>query len=721
MPPKKKDDKKKDAGKDDAKKAEEEEERELVEKELVIGYLRSKLNRYQDHGDRLQVDVVRLTDELETQKLNLRDINEFLTNELKARSLTTSALEAKVAELNGLMEEVKKNHEAALSRLRGDKDREIERLEGVMREHERKARITQEFLDKKDALEAEMQSLKETLARKTKDFEQQLTDIDRQHIQDREKWKREMAGRIKETKLQMMKLTDNQLEMTTKRTIMENEQMSIELSYQSRQTEKLLNKNNKLTEENAELRRQLELSKQTEEELARRNNLYQKTIKTLLSKLQDQGYQAAESEEVLGALDSRMSDLAAHLHLAQLQLEEKTAEAEQLRERLESKTAEAAALTSGYDDTARFLLACMADVRDKVVTVVRTTTTTAAAADDSGGRLPPVAGAEGSSRAGSPTQPPGGAASSSVAAGGGGGGDITVLPGRLDELSAEQRERVLAWLLERLHVFSAQRGLGLGPLGLGGQGGGGGGAGAGDGGAGGRGGMEASASGVTLPPIPSFNRRQYATGLSHGPLSQSSPAPMSAGGMGASLAGEWGPGSPGGGMPGSRLGRLPTREQEGSAGGMGGPQGLGATSAASLSAGGLEAAASLGGLGYGLGYGGGVSSSLMAGMSPGPGVPGYSVSTGDVLPGGGMLGGAGVIGGGAGGGGLMLGGGGTGGSGAGGGAPVDEALAKVLSEVRPWGKRSEQQPLTTTKHSGTFLRKGNGPSNNTGSRGSLKV
>ena len=48
----------------------------------------------------------------------------------------------------------------------------------------------------------------------------------------------------------MMKLTDNQLEMTTKRTIMENEQMSIELSYQSRQTEKLLTRNNVLIEEN---------------------------------------------------------------------------------------------------------------------------------------------------------------------------------------------------------------------------------------------------------------------------------------------------------------------------------------------------------------------------------------------------------------------------------------------------------------------------------------
>lgn len=40
-----------------------------------------------------------------------------------------------------------------------------------------------------------------------------------------------------------MRCADNQLEMTTKRTIMENEQMSIELSYQSRQTEKLMGKN----------------------------------------------------------------------------------------------------------------------------------------------------------------------------------------------------------------------------------------------------------------------------------------------------------------------------------------------------------------------------------------------------------------------------------------------------------------------------------------------
>jgi hypothetical protein len=58
---------------------------------------------------------VKLNEELETQKLNLRDINEFLTNELKARSLTTSAMEAKVVELYHLLDDLNKNHEVKSS------------------------------------------------------------------------------------------------------------------------------------------------------------------------------------------------------------------------------------------------------------------------------------------------------------------------------------------------------------------------------------------------------------------------------------------------------------------------------------------------------------------------------------------------------------------------------------------------------------------------------
>ncbi len=40
-------------------------------------------------------------------------------------------------------------------------------------------------MERKDSMEAELASLKDTLHKKMKDYEQELTDMDRQHIQDR--------------------------------------------------------------------------------------------------------------------------------------------------------------------------------------------------------------------------------------------------------------------------------------------------------------------------------------------------------------------------------------------------------------------------------------------------------------------------------------------------------------------------------------------------------
>ena len=68
-------------------------------------------------------------------------------------------------------------------------------------------------------------------------------DPERIAVQEKDRLKKEMALKIKETNLSLMKLTDNQLEITTKRTIMENEQMSSDLATVSRSTEKLINKN----------------------------------------------------------------------------------------------------------------------------------------------------------------------------------------------------------------------------------------------------------------------------------------------------------------------------------------------------------------------------------------------------------------------------------------------------------------------------------------------
>ena len=60
-------------------------------------------------------------------------------------------------------------------------------------------------------------------------------DLERQHVQDKDAWKKNTAQQLKEMRERMQKLSENQLETLTKRTILENEAMAAELKYQSRQ------------------------------------------------------------------------------------------------------------------------------------------------------------------------------------------------------------------------------------------------------------------------------------------------------------------------------------------------------------------------------------------------------------------------------------------------------------------------------------------------------
>ena len=55
-----------------------------------------------------------------------------------------------------------------------------------------------------------------------------------------------MLFKIKETKANLMALNDEQLQTTTRLTILQNHQLTTELEYQSKQTEQLLYKNQKM-------------------------------------------------------------------------------------------------------------------------------------------------------------------------------------------------------------------------------------------------------------------------------------------------------------------------------------------------------------------------------------------------------------------------------------------------------------------------------------------
>ena len=78
--------------------------------------------------------------------------------------------------------------------------------------------------------------------------------------------------RIKETKAKLLAVNDQQLHTTTRLTMLQNHQLTSELEYQSKQTERLLFKNNKMQEQIQNLKKDIEIHKHVEKELAKRSH-----------------------------------------------------------------------------------------------------------------------------------------------------------------------------------------------------------------------------------------------------------------------------------------------------------------------------------------------------------------------------------------------------------------------------------------------------------------
>jgi len=299
-----------------------EEERELIERELAIAYLKSKLGKYQQSRDSLAGEVAYLVAELEKEKSDHRAIIDLLTQQAKASTQRMEEMTAQKDKLTKELEDVRKQMKKELEELRAEKDARISELEDQTEKQQHKLKELEEFTRQKETLQKELETEKQQRAQDERKWREEKTTMERHFVQEKDRWQKELQHQIKETKAQMMKLMDNQLEITTKRTIMENEQMHAELAYQSRQSEKIAARNKQLGDENADLRRRVELAKQTEVELAKRNHVYQKTIKTLLAKIRSETKVAETEQKEAHGLQSHVELLDSRVHALSITCQE---------------------------------------------------------------------------------------------------------------------------------------------------------------------------------------------------------------------------------------------------------------------------------------------------------------------------------------------------------------------------------------------------------------
>lgn len=370
MPPKK--------GKGKGKKKDkDEEEKELgphpamdhVVREFDVRTYHEKIGRLEGRNTDLMRKVSEQKDELEQTKADQADVYVYLHKKLDDNFDVIAGLEARILDL-----------ETEKDRIQGNATREIEaltrKLQGEIDELQRENRdlrdnllALQEFKEHKEAIEATMQQLRADLASEKRHREEEVAELERRNVASKDKLKKEMFMKIKETKKNILSSTEDQLHDTTKRTMAENSQMTTELQYQSKETEKLIAINAKLADENNELRREHSLAEQTQQELVKRTHFYQRLIKKLNERIKvaeererDARHRASEAETgAANAEDVMRKD--SELELMEKRYSDLRKMFDASREEADEREAEYQRWLALQDETVQFMLVAIDDVK----------------------------------------------------------------------------------------------------------------------------------------------------------------------------------------------------------------------------------------------------------------------------------------------------------------------------------------------------------------------
>lgn len=153
--------------------------------------------------------------------------------------------------------------------------------------------------------------------------------------------------------------------MTTKRTILENEQMIGELQYQSKESDKLFTRLQAFESQNADLRHQLQLHQDMELELAKKSKSQQKVIQKLKERLMDAELSGFDQSSAVEHTQEQIVALSTNLKQVQAHLDESQAKVLELKHEMGSYHRYRREMLRLQDDSIGFLLQALDDCRER--------------------------------------------------------------------------------------------------------------------------------------------------------------------------------------------------------------------------------------------------------------------------------------------------------------------------------------------------------------------
>ncbi|CAD7667979.1 unnamed protein product [Nyctereutes procyonoides] len=362
--------KKKKGGKKDASMANKPMETTLGEEirefyHIQIRDLEDRLARYQRKWDELAVQEKLFRQEFEQLANNKKEIVAFLKHTLNQRVDEITDLNEQLQSLQLAKEMEKDAFEAQLAQVRHEFQETKDQLTTENIILGGKLAALEEFRLQKEELTEKFESLEDQLRKQESEYKDYVYNLEKKSMLDKDRLRKEIIQHVNLVATEFRKVATSQMWDTTKRAIVENNTITLQLSKISKHGMQLLQENEQLKGIQDKLCKQLDLLENTQKVMARHSRGHHKIILMLTEKCREQEQGTAEAEQLrlqlsqleqsLGQLQQDNQALRSQRDQLNLQLEKQQAEAQQLQQELTKEQKVQASLETALAQATFFL------------------------------------------------------------------------------------------------------------------------------------------------------------------------------------------------------------------------------------------------------------------------------------------------------------------------------------------------------------------------------
>ncbi|XP_054993597.1 cilia- and flagella-associated protein 157 [Sorex araneus] len=272
---------------------------------MQIRDLEDRLARYQRKWDELAVQEKQFRQEFEQLATNKKEIVAFLKRTLNQRMDEIAELNEQLQSLQLAKDMEKDAFEAQLAQVRHEFQETKDQLTTENIALGGKLAALEEFRLQKEELMERFAVLEDQLRKQESEYKENIYNAEKKSMMDKDRLRKEITQRVNLVAAEFRKLAASQMWDTTKRTITENNVVTLQLSKVSRHGLQLLRENEELKSAQCHLRQELELLESTQKAMAKNNQSHQKVILMLTEKCQEQQLDQKEAEKTRARLSKQ--------------------------------------------------------------------------------------------------------------------------------------------------------------------------------------------------------------------------------------------------------------------------------------------------------------------------------------------------------------------------------------------------------------------------------